>query len=74
MTFFVCEMKKFSSCLLLLLRWKVGLDPIVPPSLEGVDLLISLVHELERHPGAGPLIKSGTVKNEDLVFRILWRP
>lgn len=59
---------------LLSLGWIVGRDPLVPASLEHVNLGKTFFYELPCHTGTGSFIRSVSVKYEFFVFGILVGP
>jgi hypothetical protein len=52
----------------------IALDPIFPPAFQGVGFLESQADHLLCHPGTGPFVGSGAVKDEGLVFGVLFSP
>jgi hypothetical protein len=58
----------------LLFERKIRLHPIVPPAFESVNFTETSGQKLPRRPGAGLLIRSGTVKDQGFFFRVLARP
>jgi hypothetical protein len=51
-----------------------GSKPLVPASLEGIDVGVSLVHQNECRTGTCTFIRSGAVENNYIIFAILTRP
>src|SRR3990167_10112041 len=48
--------------------------PLAPPSSQRVHVPVPHPDQQERHPGARPLLVSGTVQDDRLVRGVLFRP
>lgn len=52
----------------------IGILPFVPTALQCMNIRVAFIHELLRHTGASPFLRSGTVEDKRFVLRIFCHP